>query len=284
MAEGRDIGTVVAPTAIVKVFLTADSAARGLPPCRAGSPASRLDPGRPGQAGPAGHRAEREGRGRGGDWTPDRPDPRRRSSGRSSDWLANAPKYRRRAGRSDSSADRTIGPRRRGGGPPSQRGQVHAGEPASWAAGRRSSRTFPGVTTRDRITYDALWRGRAFTLVDTGGWEPSVEGTQSLAARVAEQAKIAVGAADAQVLFVDRRDGRGDRRGRGGGRGAAPLGQAGRARGEQGGRHQGGARGRRALVAGSRRAGPGQRAARQEQRRPARPHPGGAAGRARGGR
>ena len=60
----------------------------------------------------------------------------------------------------------------------------------------------PGVT-RDRITYDALWRGRAFTLVDTGGWEPSVEGTQSLAARVAEQAKIAVGAADAVLFVVD---------------------------------------------------------------------------------
>src|SRR5882757_9229906 len=31
----------------------------------------------------------------------------------------------------------------------------------------------PGVT-RDRVTYDALWNGRAFTLVDTGGWEPSI--------------------------------------------------------------------------------------------------------------
>src|SRR5258708_29010830 len=37
----------------------------------------------------------------------------------------------------------------------------------------------PGVT-RDRVTYDATWRGRAFTLVDTGGWEPSVEGTPAL--------------------------------------------------------------------------------------------------------
>src|SRR6201981_2387097 len=36
----------------------------------------------------------------------------------------------------------------------------------------------PGVT-RDRVTYDANWRGRAFTLVDTGGWEPAVEGTAS---------------------------------------------------------------------------------------------------------
>src|SRR5499427_10827587 len=58
----------------------------------------------------------------------------------------------------------------------------------------------PGVT-RDRVTYDATWRGRAFTLVDTGGWEPAVEGSAVLAARVAAQARVAVDAADA-VLFV----------------------------------------------------------------------------------
>jgi len=60
----------------------------------------------------------------------------------------------------------------------------------------------PGVT-RDRVAYDAIWNGRAFTLVDTGGWEPSVEGTQSLAARVADQARIAVEAADAVLFVVD---------------------------------------------------------------------------------
>ena len=58
----------------------------------------------------------------------------------------------------------------------------------------------PGVT-RDRVAYDAIWRGRAFTLLDTGGWEPAVEGRPALAARVAAQARIAVDAADA-VLFV----------------------------------------------------------------------------------
>jgi GTP-binding protein len=58
----------------------------------------------------------------------------------------------------------------------------------------------PGVT-RDRVTYDATWRGRAFTLVDTGGWEPAVEGAGVLASRVAAQARVAVDAADA-VLFV----------------------------------------------------------------------------------
>ena len=60
----------------------------------------------------------------------------------------------------------------------------------------------PGVT-RDRVTYDAIWNGRAFTLVDTGGWEPSVEGTESLAARVAAQARVAVDAADAVLFVVD---------------------------------------------------------------------------------
>jgi GTPase len=60
----------------------------------------------------------------------------------------------------------------------------------------------PGVT-RDRVAYDALWNGRAFTLVDTGGWEPSVEGTESLTARVAAQARVAVDAADAVLFVVD---------------------------------------------------------------------------------
>ncbi len=73
----------------------------------------------------------------------------------------------------------------------------------------------PGVT-RDRVAYDAIWNGRAFTLVDTGGWEPSVEGTarglgpqgeQSLAARVAAQARVAVEAADAVLFVVDARVG-----------------------------------------------------------------------------
>jgi GTP-binding protein len=57
----------------------------------------------------------------------------------------------------------------------------------------------PGVT-RDRVAYDASWRGRRFTLVDTGGWEPDAQG---LAARVAEQAETAVEAADAVLFVVD---------------------------------------------------------------------------------
>jgi len=57
----------------------------------------------------------------------------------------------------------------------------------------------PGVT-RDRVPYDVSWNGRAFTVVDTGGWDPDAEG---MAARIAEQAEIAVTAADAVLFVVD---------------------------------------------------------------------------------
>ncbi|EHY91326.1 ribosome biogenesis GTPase Der [Saccharomonospora azurea] len=57
----------------------------------------------------------------------------------------------------------------------------------------------PGVT-RDRIAYDATWRGRRFTLVDTGGWEPNASGLQ---ASVAAQAELAMATADVVLLVVD---------------------------------------------------------------------------------
>ena len=57
----------------------------------------------------------------------------------------------------------------------------------------------PGVT-RDRVAYDAQWAGRRFTVLDTGGWQRDARG---MAARIAEQAEIAVLAADAVVLVVD---------------------------------------------------------------------------------
>ena len=57
----------------------------------------------------------------------------------------------------------------------------------------------PGVT-RDRVSYDALWNGRVFTVVDTGGWDPDARG---LAERIAAQAEIAVGLADAVLFVVD---------------------------------------------------------------------------------
>src|SRR3954454_6259448 len=57
----------------------------------------------------------------------------------------------------------------------------------------------PGVT-RDRVSYDADWSGRAFTVVDTGGWDPDARG---LAERIAAQAEMAVTLADAVLFVVD---------------------------------------------------------------------------------
>src|SRR5688572_16076811 len=57
----------------------------------------------------------------------------------------------------------------------------------------------PGVT-RDRVSYDASWNGRAFTVVDTGGWDPDARG---LAERIAAQAEIAVTLADAVLFVID---------------------------------------------------------------------------------
>jgi GTP-binding protein len=71
--------------------------------------------------------------------------------------------------------------------------------------GRREAvvQDVPGVT-RDRIAYDAIWAGRPFTLVDTGGWEPDAQGLQ---ARVSEQAQRAVDTADVVVFVLDGRTG-----------------------------------------------------------------------------
>jgi GTP-binding protein len=67
--------------------------------------------------------------------------------------------------------------------------------------GRREAvvQDVPGVT-RDRVSYDAHWNGRAFTVVDTGGWDPDARG---MAERIAEQAEIAVTLADAVLFVVD---------------------------------------------------------------------------------
>ena len=54
--------------------------------------------------------------------------------------------------------------------------------------------------TRDRVSYDAIWNGRSFVVVDTGGWAPDARG---MAAQVAEQAELAIAAADAVVFVVD---------------------------------------------------------------------------------
>ena len=57
----------------------------------------------------------------------------------------------------------------------------------------------PGVT-RDRVSYEAEWAGTQFKLVDTGGWESDVEGIESA---IASQAQVAVSLADAVILVVD---------------------------------------------------------------------------------
>ncbi|MBR4691426.1 MAG: ribosome biogenesis GTPase Der [Oscillospiraceae bacterium] len=73
-------------------------------------------------------------------------------------------------------------------------------------AGRRISivEDTPGVT-RDRLYADAEWRGRAFTMVDTGGIEPSTDNEMLLFMR--EQARIAIDTADVIVLVTDVRTG-----------------------------------------------------------------------------
>ena len=57
----------------------------------------------------------------------------------------------------------------------------------------------PGVT-RDRVSYDAEWAGTNFKLVDTGGWEADVEGIDS---SIAQQAQVAVRLSDAVIFLVD---------------------------------------------------------------------------------
>ena len=124
----------------------------------------------------------------------------------------------------------------------------------------------PGVT-RDRVAYDANWRGRTFTVVDTGGWEARAQG---LSAQVAEQAKIAVDMADAVLFVVDARVGATDedeavanvlrRSGKPVVLAANKVDDA----QQRGRRHV-------AVVARPRRAGHDQRHARPRRRRPARP-------------
>ncbi len=67
--------------------------------------------------------------------------------------------------------------------------------------GRREAvvQDIPGVT-RDRVAYEALWRGRRFTVVDTGGWEPDADGLQGA---VAGQARRAMETTDVVVVVVD---------------------------------------------------------------------------------
>ena len=73
-------------------------------------------------------------------------------------------------------------------------------------AGRKISITEnrPGVT-RDRIYADCEWRGRPFTLVDTGGIE--LKSDDNMWRQIALQAGVAVETADVILFFTDGREG-----------------------------------------------------------------------------
>ena len=67
--------------------------------------------------------------------------------------------------------------------------------------GRREAvvEDIPGVT-RDRVSYEAEWNGRDFSVVDTGGWQRDARG---MAAQIAAQAERAIAEADVVLFVVD---------------------------------------------------------------------------------
>lgn len=62
----------------------------------------------------------------------------------------------------------------------------------------------PGVT-RDRVYADSNWRGREFTLIDTGGIEP--ESDDTIVSQMRQQASIAIELADVIVFITDIKQG-----------------------------------------------------------------------------
>lgn len=62
----------------------------------------------------------------------------------------------------------------------------------------------PGVT-RDRIYADTNWRGRNFTLIDTGGIEPDSEDV--ILSQMREQANLAINMADVIIFLTDIKQG-----------------------------------------------------------------------------
>ena len=62
----------------------------------------------------------------------------------------------------------------------------------------------PGVT-RDRVYAEATWRGRTFSLVDTGGIEPESE--DIIVSQMREQANIAISVADVIIFLTDIKQG-----------------------------------------------------------------------------
>lgn len=73
-------------------------------------------------------------------------------------------------------------------------------------AGRKISITEdrPGVT-RDRLYVDAEWRGKSFTMVDTGGIEMRSE--DIMWREIKNQAEIAIETAQIILFFVDGKEG-----------------------------------------------------------------------------
>lgn len=76
----------------------------------------------------------------------------------------------------------------------------------NYLAGSRISivQDTPGVT-RDRVYAETNWRGRNFTLVDTGGIEPNSE--DIILSQMREQANLAVAMADVIIFLTDIRQG-----------------------------------------------------------------------------
>lgn len=62
----------------------------------------------------------------------------------------------------------------------------------------------PGVT-RDRVYAECNWRGRDFTIIDTGGIE--IDSTDLITAEIANQANIAINLADVVVFITDIKQG-----------------------------------------------------------------------------
>ena len=58
----------------------------------------------------------------------------------------------------------------------------------------------PGVT-RDRREFEAEWDGRPFIVVDTGGWQVSVD--DELISDIRTQAEAAIAAADVILFLID---------------------------------------------------------------------------------
>ena len=62
----------------------------------------------------------------------------------------------------------------------------------------------PGAT-RDRNYMDCVWQDKAFTLIDTGGFEPASE--ERILVQMREQSNLAIEEADAIIFLMDGKDG-----------------------------------------------------------------------------